>query len=43
MDMWAPYIESTRDHIPDADTKIAFDKLHVAHCSSPSPRKARCS
>ena len=30
MDMWAPYIESTRHHIPDADTKIAFDKFHVA-------------
>ena len=30
MDMWAPYIEATRDHIPDADTKIAFDKFHVA-------------
>lgn len=30
MDMWAPYIESTRDHIPNADTKIAFDKFHVA-------------
>lgn len=30
MDMWAPYIESTREHIPGAATKIAFDKFHVA-------------
>ena len=30
MDMWGPYIESTREHIPEADTKIAFDKFHVA-------------
>jgi transposase len=30
MDMWAPYIEATREHVPDADTKIAFDKFHVA-------------
>lgn len=30
MDMWAPYIESTRQYIPDAETKIAFDKFHVA-------------
>jgi transposase len=30
MDMWGPYIESTREHIPDAETKIAFDKFHVA-------------
>ena len=30
MDMWPAYIESTREHIPEADTKIAFDKFHVA-------------
>ena len=30
MDMWTPYIESTRDHIPGAESKIAFDKFHVA-------------
>lgn len=30
MDMWKPYIASTRDHVPDADRKIAFDKFHVA-------------
>jgi transposase len=30
MDMWNPYITATRDHVPDADKKIAFDKFHVA-------------
>ena len=30
MDMWKPYIKSTRSHVPDADSKIAFDKFHVA-------------
>ena len=30
MDMWKPYIASVRDHVPDADRKIAFDKFHIA-------------
>ena len=30
MDMWKPYIASTRAHVPEADGKIAFDKFHVA-------------
>jgi transposase len=30
MDMWQPYINSTRRYVPDAHTKIAFDKFHVA-------------
>ncbi len=30
MDMWAPYISSTREHVPDADRKIVFDKFHIA-------------
>lgn len=29
MDMWAPYIQSTRKHIPLADKKIVFDKFHI--------------
>jgi transposase len=29
MDMWDPYIKSTRRHVPNADAKIAFDKFHV--------------
>jgi len=30
MDMWAPYIRSTREHVPEADQKIVFDKFHIA-------------
>lgn len=30
MDMWKPYIRSTRAHVPDADEKICFDRFHVA-------------
>ena len=30
MDMWAAYIASTRQHVPQADRKIVFDKFHVA-------------
>jgi transposase len=30
MDMWAPYIASTRAHVPDAEAKLVFDKFHVA-------------
>lgn len=29
MDMWPPYINSTRKHLPFADDKIVFDKFHV--------------
>jgi transposase len=30
MDMSKAYIRSTRDHVPDAKRKIAFDRFHVA-------------
>ena len=30
MDMWDPYIDSVREHLPEADRKIVFDKFHVA-------------
>ena len=30
MDMWGPYIQSTLEHLPDADSKIVFDKFHLA-------------
>jgi transposase len=29
MDMWDPYIAATRAHVPDADSKIVFDRFHV--------------
>ena len=30
MDMWAPYVAAVREHVPDAEDKIAFDRFHVA-------------
>jgi transposase len=30
MDMWEPYIQSTRASLDDADAKIVFDKFHIA-------------
>jgi transposase len=30
MDMWDPYIASVKEHVPEADGKIVFDKFHVA-------------
>jgi transposase len=30
MDMWDPYVASVREHLPEADGKIVFDKFHVA-------------
>ena len=29
MDMWEPYVQSTRAHLPAAEAKIVFDKFHV--------------
>jgi transposase len=30
MDMWDPYVNSVRIHLKDGETKIVFDKFHVA-------------
>jgi transposase len=30
MDMWDPYINSTLNHLPEAQSKIVFDKFHIA-------------
>ena len=30
MDMWPAYIKATLENVPDAQSKIAFDKFHVA-------------
>jgi transposase len=30
MDMWDPYVASVREHLDDADSKIVFDKFHIA-------------
>jgi transposase len=29
MDMWDPYVTSTRQHLEDADDKIVFDRYHL--------------
>jgi transposase len=29
MDMWEPYIGSTRFHVPDGEAKIVFEKFHI--------------
>ncbi len=29
MDMWPAYIKSTKKHVPDAESKISFDRFHV--------------
>jgi transposase len=29
MDMWEPFISSTREHIPRAEGKIVFDRFHI--------------
>ena len=29
MDMWEPYIQATRTHVPEADDKIVFDRFHL--------------
>ena len=42
MDMWDPYINSTRRHVPEADGKIVFDKFHIAkHLSEAVDRVRR--
>ena len=30
MDMWDPYVDSVREHLPDPEKKIVFDKFHIA-------------
>ena len=30
MDMWKAYVDATRQFVPNAEKKIAFDKFHVA-------------
>jgi len=30
MDMWDPYVNSTLKHLPEAESKIVFDKFHIA-------------
>jgi len=42
MDMWDPYVNSTRRHLPEAESKIVFDKFHIAkHLSEAVDRVRR--
>jgi transposase len=41
MDMWPPYINSTRKHLPLADEKIVFDKFHILKHLSDAVDKVR--
>ena len=36
IDMWDPYISSTREHVDDADSKIVFDKFHISKHMNPA-------
>jgi len=41
MDMWAPSIGSTRAHLPAAETKIVFDKFHIAQHAHQAVERVR--
>ena len=41
MDMWEPYVNSTRAHLHEADSKIVFDKYHVAQHLNEAVDKVR--
>ena len=30
MDMWQPYMKATKDYVPKAEKKIAFDRFHIS-------------
>ena len=41
MDMWDPYVNSTRAHLPGADERIVYDRFHVAKHLSEAVDKVR--
>ncbi|MGH6692369.1 MAG: transposase, partial [Gammaproteobacteria bacterium] len=41
MDMWEPYIGSTRTHLPEAERKIVFDKFHIGQHSNEAGDQVR--
>ncbi|MCL6272283.1 ISL3 family transposase, partial [Sansalvadorimonas sp. 2012CJ34-2] len=41
MDMWPAFINTTLDRVPDAGTKIAFDKFHIAKALGEAVDKVR--
>lgn len=41
MDMWDPFIAATRNHIPEANKKIVFDRFHVMGYATDAVDKVR--
>jgi len=41
MDMCAAYVRSAREHVPGADSKIAFDRFHVARAINEAVNEVR--
>jgi transposase len=41
MDMWDPYIAATKAHVPDAETKIVFDRYHATRFVTQAVDKVR--
>ncbi len=41
MDMWDPFIKAVKETIPDADSKIAFDRFHVVKYFNQAVDKVR--
>ena len=43
MDMWEPYVQAIRAHVPDAESKIVFDrKCAAAHLRSYGASSVMC-
>jgi len=41
MNMWDPYVNSTREHLPEANSKIVFDNFHIAQYLSQAVDEVR--
>lgn len=41
MDMWDPYVAATKAHVPEAESKIVFDKFHVVRVVTQAVDKVR--
>ncbi len=41
MDMWEPYAAAVREHLPLSESKIVFDKFHIAQYLARAVDKVR--
>jgi len=41
MDMWEPYAQATREHVPDYENKLVYDKYHIMSHMSQAVDKVR--